>query len=215
MTTTPSLPTLSRAEDHEALAGAIAAAIRSTSGEDAARLVPKLIDLLAAGRPVRPETLAAEAGYPLGVVAEALERFGAETDETGAIVGAGLSLVPTQHRVLLDGRLFYAWCALDTLFFPVVLNRTFRVESPCATTRMPVRLTVTPDGIAALEPATAAVSLVAGETGGQVRYSFCDYVHFFTSLDTAAQWLAAHPGAIAIPVADAFEVGRLLAQTYR
>jgi alkylmercury lyase len=47
---------------------------------------------------------------------------------------------------------------LDTLFFPAVIGRPARVESSCAATGIPIRLTVDPtEGVAALDPPTAVV----------------------------------------------------------
>lgn len=59
-----------------------------------------------------------------------------------------------------------------------------------------------------MEPATAVVSLVTPDATTSVRVSFCNQVHFFASSDTAKDWLAQHPDAKLLPVAEAYEVGR-------
>ncbi len=42
--------------------------------------------------------------------------------------------------------------------------------------------------------------------------AFCDQVHFFATSTAARDWLAEHPGEVVLGVADAFELGRRLAQ---
>ncbi len=43
--------------------------------------------------------------------------------------------------------------------------------------------------------------------------SFCHYVHFFRSRDAAQPWLSQQPETFLLPLADAFELGRLVNQT--
>lgn len=97
---------------------------------------------------------------------------------------------------------------MDTLAFHAVLRHTAEVTSPCRATGEPVRLTATPDGPTAVEPATAVVSLVAPDAPGSVRVSFCNQAHFFAGADAAKGWLAEHPDAKVLPVAEAFDVSR-------
>lgn len=182
-----------------------------------ARTTPELyrplLHLLARGEPVDIPELARAAGRPVAEVHSALAEWpDTECDEAGRIVGYGITLVPTSHRFTVAGRQLYTWCALDTLIFPAILGLPAEVESPCHTTGTPVRVTVDPDvGITSVEPRSAMVSLVAPDPAStSVREAFCHQVHFFTSADTADTWLAAHPGASALPVDDAYRLGRPL-----
>jgi len=61
-----------------------------------------------------------------------------------------------------------------------------------------------------VEPATAVVSLVTPDAPASVRSSFCNQIHFFISAQAAKEWLAEHPDARILPVADAYEAGRPL-----
>jgi alkylmercury lyase len=141
------------------------------------------------------------------------QRPSIEWDEGGNIVGAGLTLRPTPHRFKLKDRTLFTWCALDSLMFPGLVGQTVQVESPCAATGRPVRVTVTPQGVQQVEPPEAVVSLVAPEASPNVRRVFCDYVNFFHSAEAAAGWLAEHPGATTLPVAEAYELGRRLTES--
>jgi alkylmercury lyase len=57
------------------------------------------------------------------------------------IVGVrGLSLVETDHRLTLQGRRLYTWCAVDAVGIPAALEADARVESRCHHCRAPLSL---------------------------------------------------------------------------
>ncbi|MDN4571692.1 hypothetical protein DBB29_00190 [Pandoraea cepalis] len=56
-------------------------------------------------------------------------------DDVGNVVGYGLTLRETSHVFKVDGRRLYTWCAFDTLFFAILIDRTARVTSRCASSR--------------------------------------------------------------------------------
>lgn len=168
-----------------------------------------LLRLLASGAPV-----------PVGVIAQATGRSGdtvraaladwpdTEYDDAGRVVGHGITLNPTPHRFIVRDVELYTWCALDTLMFPHLLDRSARVESPCHASSAPIRMTVHPtDGVADLTPATAVVSLVTPEQSAPVRTGFCTQVHFYAERSLADEWRAERPGATVLPVGDAYRIG--------
>lgn len=62
---------------------------------------------------------------------------------SGTITGArGLSLTETPHRLVLDGRRRYAFCAVDAVGIPVALGVDAAVDSRCHHCRRPVRLEI-------------------------------------------------------------------------
>jgi two-component system, NtrC family, sensor kinase len=70
------------------------------------RLIRPVIQLLSAGRPISGPEIARAANVPLEQVERALASFpDAERDEQGRIVGLGLTLRPTPHRVQLEEQL--------------------------------------------------------------------------------------------------------------
>jgi alkylmercury lyase len=175
-----------------------------------------LLRLLAEGRPVTAERLAAAVGQPAATVADAVRSLpDIETDERGDVVGYGITLRPTPHRFTVDGRQLYTWCALDTLMFPAVIGKTARIQSPCHATGAPIHLTVTGEQIGELSPATAVVSIVAPDDARSIRGAFCDAVHFFATPAAARPWLGQHPDGLVLPVAEALQLGLRINQPLR
>jgi alkylmercury lyase len=175
-----------------------------------------LLRLLAEGQPVELGALAAAASKTLPEVIRVLASVpDTEYDDTGRIVGQGLTLQPTPHHIEMDGTPLYTWCALDTLIFPTILGRPARIESACQATGVPMQLTVDAAGVASVVPGTAVVSLVNPEDMSAVRSAFCNQVHFFASPEAAQPWLAAHPGGTVIPVAKAYQLGTTMAEALR
>lgn len=173
-----------------------------------------LLRLLARGEPVTLARLAQAASQPEADIRQAIGSWpDTEYDEAGRVIGYGLTQRPTVHRFNVDGHRLYTWCALDTLFFPAVLECQARVESSCHATGAPIRLTVDPiAGVTDLDPAPAVVSLVSAEDDcASTRTAFCRQVHFFAHPDDAAPWLAEHPRAVILPVADAYRVAQPMA----
>jgi alkylmercury lyase len=198
----------------EELAAVLDSSLGASFNPQGYALYRELILLLAEGQPVSPERVASVLGLAREEALELLrQRPSIEWDEAGNIVGAGLTLRPTPHRFKLKDRTLFTWCALDSLMFPGLVGQTVQVESPCASTGRLVRVTVTPEGVEQVEPPDAVVSMVAPEASPDVRRVFCDYVNFFHSAEAAAGWLAEHPGAVILSVADAFQLGRRLTQS--
>jgi hypothetical protein len=89
----------------------------------------------------------------------------------------------------------YGWCAWDTLFITKILGKETHVESADPLTGETVRLTVTLEALQEVRPEGAVVSflLPTGPFGADVVQSFCHFVHFFASRQSAQRWTADHP----------------------
>lgn len=179
-------------------------------------LQPVLLRLVSLGEPVTVADIAAACGRPVAEVQAALRQMpDTELDDAGRVVGWGITQNPTPHRFEVDGRHLFTWCALDTLMFPALLGQAASVTSPCQATGEPVhvQVDVDPDRVSTVTPAEAVVSIVTPGETASIRGAFCNQVHFFAKAGAAGPWLAEHPGASVLPVAEAFELGRpLIAQ---
>lgn len=171
-----------------------------------------LLQLLAQGKPVSISQLAEGVGQSPDEVRQTLACCtDLEIDNHGDIVGMGLSLKPTSHRFQVNDHTLYTWCALDTILYAVALNQIARVTSPCPITQTRISLTIKPDGISDLYPATAVISMVIpSETETCCKRNFCDQGHLFSSAKAANCWLENQPEAHILPVKEAFAVGRQL-----
>ena len=200
--------------DIERLARRVGDALGPGSANMPAWLWRPLLHLLALGQPVTAADLAAATGRTIDEVRHTLAGLpDTEYDQQGSVIGHGITLNPTPHHFEVNGRALFTWCALDTLIFPAVLGQPARVQSPCHATGVPVRLTVEPDQVTSVDPATAVVSIVTPDTCSSIRSAFCNQVHFFASPAAATPWLDQHPQATALPVGEAFALGGPLTQT--
>ena len=173
--------------------------------ESGRRMALQIYRELAQGAPVVPakEALAQLRSWP-----------GVYFDEQERVIGFwGLTILPMPHRLRIGERRLYAWCAWDTLFLPMLLGTQIDVESACRSSGEPVRLTVTPAGLDPAAPAETVVSFLLPESqavNANVITSFCHFIHFFRSSAAASDWLAQRPGMFQLPLADAYELGRLV-----
>jgi alkylmercury lyase len=98
------------------------------------------------GHGIRSEAVARTVQMSLTAVERAVDRLvergTMERDtEFGELVAArGLSLAETPHRLTLDGRQLYAFCAVDAVGIPAALGADARAESRCHVCGAPVIL---------------------------------------------------------------------------
>lgn len=186
-------------------------AILDAEPEQFARLMA-LQTLLLDGQPVPPERIASRLHVAREEIPALLQ--GAELDAAGNFVGFGLTLAPTPHSYQINGRQFYVWCAGDAIMFLVLHHTSAVIASPDPVSGETVRLMGTPVGARDNAPSTAVVSWVRRPsettTLATVRAAFCNYFHFFATLETAAQYVAAHPDVVIVPIDDVFQIGTLV-----
>ena len=196
------------------------AGIRQAFTPDVSRLTVRLWREIARGGPVSPqwvEQIASALDLPQQTAREVLHKM-CERDGDGNVVGiAGLSQNQHPHRFTLNGIRLSTWCALDSLFLPVMLQQTALVSSPCPTTGETIRLTITQEGVTSYQPASTVISIVIPqptknglESVEEIWMTFCHHIHFFSSPQAAQEWFAAREQEIVIlTIEEAFELGRL------
>lgn len=185
----------------------------SAARDEVPGLVRTIMILLMRGEPITLEEIETSSRLALETVRESLKAWkDTEYDDEGRLVGLGLTLRPTEHRFLIEGRELYTWCALDTLIFPGILGVRAEVKSACHATGSPIQFEVGPEGVRRLDPESAMVSLVVPGDMASIRSSFCRQVHFFASQDAARTWIGEHPGGSVVSVAEAHRMGLALAK---
>jgi alkylmercury lyase len=181
------------------------------------RLSLDLYRLLAEGQPVPRSVLAKRLEISVDEVNRTLDSWpGVFSDSEGQTVGYwGLSLpgaYNSPHTLRMDGRTLSAWCAWDTLFLPQLVGRTAEVESASPGQTGIVRLTITPQQVERVEPVASQMSVLvpdAQEMQKNVVTSFCHFVHFFPSRQTAESWTAKHMGTFLLSIHEAHVLARL------
>jgi alkylmercury lyase len=170
-----------------------------------------LFRLLAEAEPVEPDRLAQRAALTDSAVRALLASWhGVHYADDGRIVAfQGLSVVEAPHRLRVDGRDLYAWCAWDTLFLPELIGRPAEIESTCPTTGQTVSLRVGSAGPSEISPPAAALSFIlpGASFGEDTIGSFCRFVHFFASPQAGEAWTRRHPGTFVISIEQGFEIG--------
>jgi alkylmercury lyase len=166
-------------------------------GPNRSRLFVRVIRKLALGRPVSGNEVAdliADLGIGMEEAGEFLARW-TERDAHGNLVGLGITLNETPHRYVTNGTSVFAWCALDTLIFPQVLNRPGRVQSRSPASGGTTALELTPDGVTSASPPDAVISLPVVERHAvdtssvpAIWSTFCHRSYFFPSRDEGERW---------------------------
>lgn len=199
----------------EALATAVAKAAPDFD-EEQQRVALEVYRRLAEGSPAPAGDVAERAGTSPDHVEDLLRSWpGVFLDGEGSVVGFwGLTITrlsPT-HRLEVDGRELFAWCAWDTLFLPGILGASARVESRCPTTGQTISLVVSPSEVVETSHPAAVVSFLLPDRDfdADVIQSFCHFVHFFASPEAGEAWTAGHPGTFLLSLDEAFELGRLV-----
>lgn len=175
-----------------------------------------------AGTPAEVTAVAAGAHWPTDEVASQLREWpGVFFDEQGRVIGFwGLTVAPiSTHLVTTKAGSSWAWCALDPLFILPLVNERGTVAARSGITGKPVELQVTPDRVTPIAAGGDEfyVSFVtpSGPFTSDVRLTFCDFVHYFDSRQSADRWTSEHPGTIALPLDEAAAIGRRQAERLR
>lgn len=183
-----------------------------------ARLVVALYEDLSTGSPLSPmrfESLTAASGVAADVLRAAGARW-LQFDGAGSLTGfGGLTVRPTRHRLVLDGRHLYLWCALDGLLVAHALGRPVRIETHCPTTRVRIEVAASQERVEHAEPGDAVMSVVVPESGAacsvsETRRGFCEYVNFFHSKHVVLLDSLTRPDAGVLTMDDAFALAGLL-----
>jgi alkylmercury lyase len=195
------------------------AGVRLDIQPDTARLVVSTLRRLAGGRPVSIAEVE-ELAKGLQGADEAIDfiKQMTEKDDDGNVVGLmGLSLNEHPHDFEVNGQDVHTWCAWDTLFLPPLLAQTAHISSNDPATGREVRLRISPDGVEKAQPEEILVSIVIPETdidsdgdAEEIQAIFCNFVHFFTSADAAAEWFSERDMPVKFLALDeAVKLGRL------
>ncbi len=177
------------------------------------RISLKIYELLSRGRPVSISKLAMTVHISENEVNDIVSQWpGVFKNQDGDIISYwGLGLTEMLHQIQIGGNTLYNWCAWDSLFIPALLDKTAYITSVCPVTKEKIKLIVSKHGVE-YEPASTVMSFVKPQSGikidENVITNFCHKIHFFSSEEAAAKWVAENPETFVISVEDAFSLGQ-------
>ncbi len=181
--------------------------------EDEQTLALSLYRLLSLGEPVSISQISKETGLVAGDIEQTLQTWhGVFFDDSQQVIGFwGIAVQAMMHRMLVDGKGSYAWCAWDTLFIPELLNKTVKVASSCPVTNHRIELIVSPTQDEATNDKPLYLSFLQPDMDkmhDDVTTNFCHFVYFFDSKSTAEKWLAEHAGTFLLTLEEAFRIAK-------
>ncbi len=175
--------------------------------------------MLAEGRPLPIDRLAAETGIEVDRLRELLVSVRSRFDEEGRLVDLfGMTLEPTPHRLEIGSKVLFSCCALWAQVIPKLINRSIVVESTDPVTNDLVRLSVSPVGIESLEPVGAAATMAvasAPDIAANVGAAFCRHVNHFASRDSAEAFAAESDNRSVITAEQLNDLGSLFYRAIR
>jgi len=178
------------------------------------RVTIKTIQALAKGDPVSAAQLADIWNMPLDqvqVILKQAEKNGrVEINTRGELVGAVLSLNPTQHQIFMDNQHLYAWCAYDAMYAPAVVGKPARIVTEDPVTGGNIQVSLTTDGVEAIQPESAVVSVVdpGEDMSAGPESTRCTHMLFFESRESAEQWKQDRTGVSILTVEEVFELAK-------
>lgn len=178
------------------------------------RLQVLALQLLAKGEPVTPEKLSEVWGIPLEQVKLIFDQATAQgtlqLDDSGNMVGAAISLVPTKHTFRMNGNKLYAWCAYDAIFAPGVIGEKAVIESIDPWSKEPIQIMISPEGEIVSDPEGVVATYVGMEADirGGAESPRCNQMHFFTSEENAKRWIPNHQGISIMTVNQMLELAK-------
>ncbi len=193
---------------------------RAAKGKEVFKLaLIHLLEELAKGQPVSRKRASEVLGVPGDEVDKmfmAIAAAGGQLDDQGNFIGMVLTLEPTRHSFRVNGNDMYAWCSLDTILLPGILEAEAEIESKDPVTGETIRLTVTADHVAKVEPADAVTSVfVPGKTPTETKdgdavigvdSDVCTSMLFYASRESAEQALGSYPNIAILTIEQAFNL---------
>lgn len=129
-------------------------------------------------------------------------------DESGVVGAYPFSLIPTAHRVTIDGTIeVNAMCAIDAVAIAPVWGLPTRTDSQCAVTGVPIRIDQGHDG-AVSEPAGVRLGIRWQVPQGSASTSMCREMVFLSDAAVARGWQGVGGDASVYTLEEGIEFGR-------
>jgi len=175
--------------------------------------------MLAEGRPLAIDQLAAETGVEVDRLTKLLVSVRSQFDEDGRLVDLfGMTLEPTPHRLEIGSNVAFSCCALWAHVIPKLIDRSIGVHSTDPVSEEPVYLRISPEGIESVEPVHAMATMAvakARDIEADAGAAFCSHVNHFASGENAEAFAAEHDSRSVVTVDQLHDLGALFYRTIR
>lgn len=99
------------------------------------------------GKAASANDLALQCDLALNIVQQCIKEMADQgilvINEQRAVVGShGLSLIPSDHRLSINGQNLFTWCAVDAVGIPAALETDAAVRSKCFQCSQPIEITM-------------------------------------------------------------------------
>ncbi len=167
--------------------------------------------LLAEGKPLSIDQLAAGTGVEVARLRKLLVSVRSEFDEEGRLVDLfGMTLEQTQHRLEIGSNVVFSCCALWAHVIPKLINRSVAVHSTDPVSKELVHLLVSPESIESVEPVHAMATMAvanARDIAADVCAAFCCQVKHFVSRENAELFASGSSRRSVVTVGELHELG--------
>jgi hypothetical protein len=117
-----------------------------------------------------------------------------DPQDSAIVVAYPFSGTPTAHRVRLDGGSHvYAMCAVDALGIPFMLDEPAEISSRDPLSGEEIAMRVEPGVALDWRPQSAVVLWGGTSSDGPSAATCCQFVHFFSSAESARAYMAERP----------------------
>lgn len=90
-------------------------------------------------------------------------------DDEGTVVGShGLSLVPTQHSLIINNNNLFTWCAADAIGIPAALEIDAKIISKCSQCNEPIKIDMIKGNIQYSNQKDACIWVVEADLGRSI-----------------------------------------------
>lgn len=132
--------------------------------------------------------LSIESGLPESEVIKCLETLKEVgtlvLDKEGNIVGShGLSLVSTKHRLIINNKNLYTWCAADAVGIPAALGADAKILSNCSYCNDVIEIDIVKGNIHHSNHKDTCIWVVEADLSKSIVCCTCPQINFYCSVE--------------------------------
>ena len=165
------------------------------------------------GKPVNVNDLVSTTTLDKNTVSTILTEWpGIFYDDNKEIIGYwGLAIPEMAHKLELNDKTLYGWCAWDTLFLPQLIGKDATIRSKCQTTKEEIVIKLDRYGNLVSGNDNIVVSMLTVDEESiqdDVLGTFCHFIYFFKNKVAGEEWVSKNEGTFLITLGEAIELSQ-------